>query len=187
MIQFASKQDADEVIPLMEAAIGNIAYTLTGTENADQVYQTLKRFFLEENNRLSYKHILVSREEDKVVGMLLCYAGDDAARLDEPIANHLRSIGAVDHLEALVTEALPGDYYLDSIAVDHTMQGRGIAKELMTAFEQIGYQQQYDRLSLIVEPANERAYALYTKQGYQEDGVMNVSGKSYIRMIKQLT
>lgn len=174
-------------MPLLLAAIGNIAYTLSGTEDSEEVYRTLKRFYLLEDNRLSYKHVLVSKEAGQVAGMLLCYAGDRAALLDQPIAHYLDEIGASQQKEALVTEALPGDFYLDSIAVDRNMQGRGIAKELMAAFEKIGCQQQFDRLSLLVEPTNGRAYELYKKQGYQDDGTMQVSGKSYIRMIKLLT
>ena len=186
MIQFASKQDADDILPLLLSAIGNIAFTLSGTEDPDETYRTLKHFYLREDNRLSYNNVLVCRKDDKAAGMLLCYAGDVAAALDYPIAAYLSEIGAEKQKQQLVTEARPGDFYLDSIAVKANMQGRGVARELMSAFEQIGSERQFARLSLIVEPGNERAYNLYKKQGYQEDDHMIVSGKTYIRMIKPL-
>lgn len=188
MIEPALKEDVHEIVPLLRAAIGDIAYTLAGTsgDEADEADEAetdriLGEFFVQEGNRLSYTHVLVDRREDGVAGMLLCYSGNGAAALDTPF---LPRAGAGDGTRSIVTEAQEGDYYLDSIAVAERYQGQGVARQLIAAFEQKGAAAGMSRLSLIVEPGNARAEALYRKLGYTEDGGLLVSGSRYIRMIK---
>lgn len=184
MIQPALKEDVQEVLPLLLAAIGDIAYTLAGTEGLEEAKRILAGFYREEANRISYKHVLVDRRGDGIAGMLLSYGGDGAAALDLPFKARL----AVDHgMPAeydITVEAREGEYYLDSIAVDERYQGQGIAKALIAAFEQKGRETGYDKVSLIVEPSNIRAQALYRKMNYAEEGSIMVSGSLYIRMAK---
>lgn len=178
MIESAKIEDAEEVMPLVLAAIGHIAFTLAGTEDLEEARRILIGFYKREDNRISYKHVLVDRRQHKIAGMLLSYAGDGAAALDLPFAAR----GG----DAIAVEAREGEYYLDSIAVDEHYQGQGIAKALISAFESKGREQGYSKLSLIVEPNNARAYALYKKLNYEEDGSIQVSGSPYTRMVKQL-
>ncbi len=186
MIEFAKKEDVNHIIPLLLDAVGDIAYTLSGTADKAATCQILTDFCMQEDNRISYRHVLVNRKKGEVAGMLLCYAGDAAEEIDQPIIQYLRDKGAAAAADALIVECKLGDFYLDSIAVSPQWQGKGIARELMAAFEQIGAEQKEKRLSLIVEPSNERAFQLYQKQGYLEEERMMVSGSPYIRMIKPL-
>ncbi|WP_138752699.1 GNAT family N-acetyltransferase [Paenibacillus sinopodophylli] len=178
MIESAHKEDVEEVMPLLLAAIGHIAYTLAGTDDWTEAARILSGFYVREDNRISYKHVIVDRRHDGVAGMLLSYAGDGAMALDLPFTPRAG--------ETIVVEARAGDYYLDSIAVDERYQGQGIAKALIAAYEEKGLEQGWERLSLIVEPNNDRAQALYKKLDFIEDGFIEVSGCRYIRMIKPL-
>lgn len=186
MIEPALKEDVHKVLPLLLSAIGPIAYSLAGTENEADMMQILARFYMREDNRISYKHVLVDKRDGSVAGMLLSYPGDGAAMLDVPFAERPGREKGLCAGDEISVEAAEGEYYLDSIAVDERYQGQGIAKSLINAFEQKGLDEGYSRLSLIVEPDNTRAYALYRKLNYVEDGSIQVSGSRYIRMVKQM-
>lgn len=185
MIGPARKEDVHEVLPLLLAAIGHIAYSLAGCEDEIEAERILAGFYIREDNRISYKHVLVDRREDGIAGMLLSYAGDGAAALDVPFVTRPGREAGPRAGEIIAVEAKEGEYYLDSIAVAEHYQGQGIAKALIGAFEQKGMDEGYSRLSLIVEPDNTRAYALYKKLNYIEDGKVQVSGSRYIRMAKR--
>lgn len=184
MIEPAAREDVTEVMPLLLSAIGNIAYTLTGTNDDEMARAILADFFVQENNRISYKHVLVDRRDGCITGMLLSYAGNHAAELDRPFIDRLDELYGEGAAQELVAEARAGDFYLDSIAVDGRFQGQGIARALIEAFERRGREQGYAKLSLIVDPSNKRAAALYRRLGYVDDGIMMVSGTTYMRMIK---
>ncbi|REK75708.1 GNAT family N-acetyltransferase [Paenibacillus paeoniae] len=184
MIDQAKPQDADIIMPLMLSAIDSIAYTLSGTRDDAETWRILAEAIRQEGNRLSYRNIIVDRRDGGIAGVLICYAGDEAERLDHPIRERLARDYGPEAAKALVPECQPGDFYLDAVAVDERYQGQGIAKALISAFEQRGIEAGCARLSLIVEQYNDRARALYKKLGFREDGLLDVSGGSYTRMIK---
>jgi ribosomal protein S18 acetylase RimI-like enzyme len=186
MIGPARKEDVQEVLPLMLAAIGNIANTLAGTDDEAEAERILADFYTREDNRISYKHVLVDRREEGIAGMLISYAGDGAAVLDEAFVTRPGRDKGPRSNEIIAVEALEGEYYLDSIAVNERFQGQGIAKALISAFEQKGLEEGYNKLSLIVEPYNTRAHALYKKLNFIEEGMIEVSGSQYIRMVKHI-
>lgn len=186
MIRQAVQEDVHEVMPLLLAAIGNIAYTLAGTEDDAETKRILAEFYGREGNRISYEHVLVYTRDGHVVGMAISYPGDGAELLDRPFAERIALIHGAAGADPIVVEAKEGEYYLDSIAVDEEYQGQGIAKELFAAFEEKGKDAGYRRMSLIVEPYNEGAYALYKKLNYVEDGIITVSGGQYRRMVKNI-
>lgn len=184
MIQPALKEEVHEVLPLLLAAIGDISNTLAGTDDETEVRRILADFYMQEGNRISYRNVLVDKRDDCIAGMLISYGGDDAEMLDRPFVTRIGRENGLKKGDVIALEAKAGEFYLDSIAVDERYQGQGIAKALMSAFEQRGGEQGYSKVSLIVEPDNTRAYSLYQKQNYTEDGFIVVSGTSYIRMVK---
>lgn len=186
MIRQAIPEDVHEVMPLLLAAIGSIAYTLAGTEDEAEAHRVLSEFYGREGNRISYEHVLVFTREGHVIGMAIGYPGDGAELLDRPFAKRNALVHGADRSEPIVVEARDGEYYLDAIAVDENHQGQGIAKALFAAFEEKGREAGYSRMSLIVEEYNEEAYALYGKLGYTEDGTIAISGGNYRRMAKTI-
>lgn len=186
MMDSAAIHDADELLPLLVSAIGNIAYALSGTTDDAETWDILRGYVTREHNRLSYRHIIVERRDGAVAGMLIAYPGDKADELDVEIRERLLRVHGAAAAAKVVTECKPGDYYLDSIAVDERFRGQGIAKALIAEFEKRGRAEGFRRLSLIVEPYNDGAYALYRKLGFVDDGLWSVSDGAYRRMIKKL-
>ncbi|MFD1957415.1 GNAT family N-acetyltransferase [Paenibacillus thailandensis] len=187
MIVPAEKQDAREVIALMFEAIGSeIARNLTGTDDDGEAIAALEELYREEGNRVSYQNCIVDKRDGKVAGMLLCYSGDEAAELDKPLLRRIREETGRENPH-IQTEAEKGDYYLDSLAVGSGYRGQGIATELIAEFERRTGDKGYSRASLIVEPDNAGAYALYSRLGYRESGELRVAGKTFLRMTKEIT
>ncbi|GLX67654.1 GNAT family N-acetyltransferase [Paenibacillus glycanilyticus] len=185
MIEPASKEDVEQVMPLLHEAIGNIACSLAGVgeDEEAEAMRILADFYVEEDNRVSYRNVIVDKREGVVAGILVCYSGDAAERLDQPLIERVkRATGMADY--TILTETRPGEFYLDSIAVHASFRNQGIAKALMAAFEREAVKQGYRLVSLIVEEYNGQARILYEKMGYTEDGELVVSGHRYTRMVK---
>ncbi|MFK0523026.1 GNAT family N-acetyltransferase [Paenibacillus illinoisensis] len=180
----ARREDADQVIPLLYQAIGDIAYALAGESNHEQAMQILKQFYMQEDNRISYRHVTVMEHGEDIAGILVAYDGSEADRLDQPILD--RSGRSQDEKYAIIKETRPGEYYLDTLSVSESYQGQGIGRALMAAFEQQGRELGHDRVALIVERDNGRALMLYERQGYTKDDVIVIAGHEYNHMIKPI-
>ncbi|TMV52201.1 GNAT family N-acetyltransferase [Paenibacillus mesophilus] len=185
MIRQAVIEDAEQVMPLVHDAIGSIANSLAGTDDEAEAMRILSEFYREPGNRLSYGHVIVEERNGQVAGILIAYDGSRADELDKPFLDRIRTeTGRTDYM--IEKEPQPGEYYLDSIAVRESYRGQGIAKGLMAAFEAKAKEEGHKKLSLIVEQENDRAYALYRKMGYEEDGTLQVSGHLFRRMVKEI-
>ncbi|SFE43226.1 Acetyltransferase (GNAT) family protein [Paenibacillus catalpae] len=186
MIGPAGKEDVEQVMPLLHEAIGNIACSLAGVEDEAEAMRILADFYREEGNRVSYRNVIVDKRDDAVAGIVVCYAGDKAEELDQPLIERVKRVtGIADY--SILTETRPGEFYLDSIAVHASFRNQGIAKALMAAFEREAVKQGYNLVSLIVEEYNGQARMLYEKMGYKEDGELIVSGHRYTRMVKTVS
>lgn len=183
--RYATNDDAPAVIPLLQEAIGPIAYLLTGASDDAEAARRLTDFYKQPGNRISREHMLVHERDGRVAGMLVAYSGNDAQRLDEPFLERMRrDFGEAER--EIVREARDGEYYLDALAVAEEYRGQGIATALMAAAERRAGELGFDRTALIVEAYNERAFAIYSRGGYAEDGMLRIGGSDYRRMVKRL-
>ncbi|MDO3408462.1 GNAT family N-acetyltransferase [Saccharibacillus sp. CPCC 101409] len=182
-IRPAAPGDASAVSLLMLEAIGDIAYTISGTEDLPDTLSALEELFRLPNCRLSFRSVLVCEAEGGgIAGFALSYPGAEAAALDEPLLRRLRSRGLPT--SGLVPEARPGEYYLDSLSVDEAYRGSGLGTRLIEAFERRAAELGEARAMLLVDRANVKARALYERLGYREDGSVELSGHAYDRMAK---
>lgn len=184
MIRPATLEDSKAVIELMYTAIGSIAHTLAGSDDVDETLQILEAFFKQQGNRLSYDKVIVKEEEGEVIAFILAYHGSEAASLDAPFVEHLKARGMTNPI--IVTEAREDEYYLDSLAVHSNYQGQGIGTEMLTVFEHRAQELGHTQIMLLVDEENTSAKRLYKKLGYTEDGMLQLSGHQFHRMIKQL-
>jgi len=78
---------------LVASAIGDIAFQLTGEREEEPALRALEELIGREGNRFSRSLFLVKEENGEAAGMILCYYGADASRLNEPIIERLREKG----------------------------------------------------------------------------------------------
>jgi ribosomal protein S18 acetylase RimI-like enzyme len=181
MIRSAVPEDAPEAVPLIVEAIGSIALVLTGTQVLREAILILEQFFQEPANRISYENTLVLEDSEatagplrKIVGVTVSYDGSVARKLDEPLekAASLQS-GLSDY--QIPTEAEPDEFYLDTVSVDPSCQGRGF-----------GRRSGHNRIGLLVDVVNPAAMRLYERLQFRVVKRRHLAGAEYFHMVRDL-
>jgi ribosomal protein S18 acetylase RimI-like enzyme len=191
MIRPALSDDAPEAAPLIFEAIGSIAYVLAGTQVLAEAMSSLERFFQETNNRVSHQNALVVVDPEAnaggrtIIGVAISYDGSVARKLDEPLeeAAKLQS-GSPDY--RIPTEAEPDEFYLDTVSVLRTCQGRGIGRQLVEAVCEQARQTGRNRVGLLVEVANPDAKRLYERLQFRVNKRRALAGQDYFHMVREL-
>ena len=93
MIKNAQKQDAKICIKLLNLAMEDIAYKLSGYDDPAKSDEILEKFFKSETNRLSYKNVYVYKRDEQIIAAMCAYFGGDAWQLDSEISQHLKALG----------------------------------------------------------------------------------------------
>ncbi|GFN32841.1 GNAT family N-acetyltransferase [Paenibacillus xylaniclasticus] len=182
----ATNEDALPVAQLIYEAIHDIAFQLTGETTKEQAITALAELFRQPGNRFSAKQVVVAEEGGLIAGMILCYHGSEADKLDAPIVAQLRKRKGNSDL-VIDKEADEDEYYIDSIAVFPQFRGRGIAKALLQAAEEAAAACGWRKIALNVEYGNDRAARLYRAFGYTPDKTITINGSSFYHMVKLIT
>ena len=169
--------DAGFAAPLIQDTIGAIGYALTGSHTDDEAAHIIAQFFTLRGNRLSFTNVLIAECDGQPAGLAVLYHGEFAPQLDAPFREFLKSRDLPDHI---VSEGLPGELYLDTLATLPQYRGQGIGSALLRACAAQARRQGLP-LGLLVEEGNP-AQALYTRHGFRESGRADIAGHRYVRM-----
>jgi ribosomal protein S18 acetylase RimI-like enzyme len=165
MIRPAKPTDAEEVVPLIIQAMGKLANKLTNVKDGELIDQLFKYFFQQPGNQYSYENTLVFEEEGKVLGSINAYDGGKLLELRKPFLNYVAEHYHANDLHQ-GTETENGEFYLDSISVHPSAQGKGIGKQLIRAGIDWAKKLGHHTVGLLVEQNNENALKLYQKMGF---------------------
>lgn len=183
MIKSAQKQDAKICIKLLNLAMEDIAYKLSGYDDPAKSDEILENFFQSETNRLSYKNVYVYKREDEIIAAMCAYFGGDVASLDSEISQHLRALGK----DALVEkECFDDEFYIDSIAVDENFRGQGLAKELILHSFVRAKELGHKKVSLIVDINKPKVRKFYESLGFKFNTKKIINLHEYDHMIKEI-
>ncbi len=185
MIRKAKKTDASAIAPLLYNALHEIAEKLTGAKEKTEVLKGLEDWFSKTGNRLSYENCFVEELDGKAVGIIVAYHGSHAKQLDAPIVKHLQKL----HQDSTITlekEAELDEYYIDTLSVSSKYGGRGIGSQLIKTVENNALDKGYEKIALLVNLENIRAFSLYKKLGYEEDKTVMLVGEPYAHLVKPL-
>lgn len=183
MITQASKQDALRCIELLNLAMDDIAFALSGTSDRLKSNEILTSFFTQDVNRLSYKNIYVFKHENEIVGAVCAYFGGDIESLDAPILDHLKKSNPSAKVEK---ECFDDEFYIDSIAVDERFRGQGIAGKLIRFIFEVAKIKEYKKVSLIVDQAKVKEREFYERLGFVTDQEITINSHKYYHMIKEI-
>lgn len=183
MIALACKDDAKFVIELLNLAMEDIAFHLSGTKNLDESNQILMNFFCAKNNRLSYENIMVFKYDGRVVGAICSYDGKKSKDLDEPFIRRLKDLKIANNIEI---ECQADELYIDSIAVHEKFRAKGIAKKLIEASFLKAVNLGLNRVSLLVDTKKPYVKNYYENYGFRSVGEKIISKIKYDYMIKDL-
>lgn len=183
LIQPAQPADAAVCVPIIISTIGSIAHTLSGSNNEQRTLQVLTHFFGQPANRISYQNCWVVLVHRHIVGVLVAYHGTQAAALDQPYIDHI--LTTTGKQVAITKEAQDDEYYLDTIGILPTHQGKGYGTALIATFEQQAAQLGYHKLALLVDKENHAAYQLYQRLGYAANDDLEVAGHWFWHLVKE--
>lgn len=132
----------------------------------------------------SWRHTLIAQDSHGTpVGALVAYPGDDYITMRNHTFEMLSELISFD-ISAMDAETLPGEYYVDSIAVLPQYRKQGIATLLLQAGIQEAKLLQRPVI-LACAPDNLGAMQLYQSLGFSHQGNLFIFGHHYLRMVVQ--
>lgn len=183
MIKNAQKQDAKICIKLLNLAMEDIAYKLSGYDDPVKSDEILEKFFESETNRLSYKNVYVYKRDKQIIAAMCAYFGGDAWQLDSEISQHLKALGKDAQIEK---ECFDDEFYIDSIAVDEKFRGQGLAKELILHSFAKAKELGHKKVSLIVDINKPKVRKFYESLGFKFNTKKIINLHEYDHMIKEI-
>ena len=183
MIKNAQKQDAKICIKLLNLAMEDIAYKLSGYDDPLKSDEILEKFFVSETNRLSYKNVYVYKRDDVIIAAMCAYFGGDAWLLDREISQHLKALGKDAQIEK---ECFDDEFYIDSIAVDEKFRRQGLAKELILHSFARAKELGHKKVSLIVDVNKPKVRKFYESLGFKFNTKKIINLHEYDHMIKDI-
>lgn len=183
MIKNAQKQDAKICIKLLNLAMEDIAYKLSGYDDPLKSDEILEKFFKSETNRLSYKNVYVYRRDEQIIAVMCAYFGGDVEQLDREISQHLRALGKEAEVEK---ECFDDEFYIDSIAVEEKFRGQGLAKELILHSFVKAKELGHKKVSLIVDINKPKVRKFYESLGFKFNTKKIINLHEYDHMIKEI-
>ena len=183
MIKNAQKQDAKICIKLLNLAMEDIAYKLSGYDDPAKSDEILEKFFKSETNRLSYKNVYVYKRDEQIIAAMCAYFGGDAAQLDSEISQHLKALGKDAQIEK---ECFDDEFYIDSIAVDEKFRRQGLAKELILHSFAKAKELGHKKVSLIVDINKPKIRKFYESLGFKFNTKKIINLHEYDHMIKEI-
>ena len=183
MIKNAQKQDAKICIKLLNLAMEDIAYKLSGYDDPAKSDEILEKFFQSETNRLSYKNVYVYKRDEQIIAAMCTYFGGDAWQLDSEISQHLKALGKDAQIEK---ECFDDEFYIDSIAVDEKFRRQGLAKELILHSFARAKELGHKKVSLIVDVNKPKVRKFYESLGFKFNTKKIINLHEYDHMIKEI-
>jgi ribosomal protein S18 acetylase RimI-like enzyme len=180
MIRKASAADADEMVELMMLAMGDLPFKFIASADQSIAFSLLKQFVLKEGNQYSLSNTFVYVLNEKVVGAINAYDGGSIELLRKPFFDYIRETfhhGVFD----MDVESEAGEYYIDTLAVNPSYQGKGIGKDLINAVIAHAQLLGFDKVGLLV--SNPDAKRLYEKLGFKKVGYRYLLGNKHEHLV----
>lgn len=194
MIKNARTVDQNIVVLLIHQAIDDLVNIFTASWDMKKALAVMTDLYMIEETRFSMAYSNVMIRDDIVVGQIMAYPAEKMQVLNENMLRHVETLyeGPEDELYLLQhqimnsQEAFEGEYYIDNLAVMPAFRGQGIGSLLIEHVEEEARSKGYEKLSILAEKNNTKAYALYEKMGFVEDCSLHVLGHDYRHMVKSI-
>ncbi|KZE78311.1 GNAT family acetyltransferase [Myroides marinus] len=180
-IRPAKREDYDVVPELMLQAMEDIVFTFIQKEDIEEAINFLTIMFRKPNNLYSYENTFVAVDkEGDIVGSITGYNGDDFIALREPVLELMKQQYNNDMIPE--PETAGGEYYLDTVAVSPTVQGKGVGSHLLKYAVDYAKSNNYKQVGLIVDLENPSAMKLYSRLGFKQGEQLEFAGGEYYHM-----
>jgi len=175
IIRKASEADAMAITSYILLAMGDIIYHLIGENDADEARACMYHLVSSSDNQYAYENCWVAEEDHHIIAAACVYDGAKITELRTPVLEYLKK--TYHHVPVLGEETQKGEFYLDCLGVDLTLQGKGIGSKMLQFLIDEYVVRQKQTLGLLVDKENPNAKRLYLKSGFEVVGHKNFAGK----------
>lgn len=183
MIRKAELLDVNEAIDLIDLALGDISFVLTGEDDKDQAKRILREFFAQKNNLYSFENIFVYEENKKVVATMCAYDSNLRDNFLEPIIARLKVKNKNYKIDK---ECFDDEYYIDAIAVNENFRRKGIATKLLEHAMSEAKRLDIKKCSLVVDVLKLKTKKFYQSLGFYDNCIVSIAGHEYFHMLKEI-
>ena len=135
-----------------------------------------------EDTLYSWRNATIALYDGVPAGLMVVYDGARYRRMrDVTFPMIRRYVG--DNYQSMDDEACAGEFYLDSLAVLPEYRRKGLASALIQEMFNLRDQAGIPMATIAVDPENDTAYRLYTRNGFRRDGQVTVFNTTYWRMV----
>jgi ribosomal protein S18 acetylase RimI-like enzyme len=174
-IRKAKREEAQIITPFLLLAMEDIVYEFIGEKSSEKAKHFLTSLIDEPKNQYSYENCWVAELAHKIVGVALVYDGGQLNELRAPV---LQKIASSYHRKLKPEdETAEGEYYIDCVGVDTSLQGQGIGSRILRFLIDEYVTKAGRTLGLLVDKENPNAEKLYLKLGFEIVGEKTLVGK----------
>lgn len=187
MIRFAEKKDGMAAAELILIILKDMELDFLNYFSEEETKKVIADCFLDPTYRYSYRRGIVDEIDGEIAGVAFGYPAEDEAVIDLPLMNYLKEKGIEEDIKMFIDpETVPGEWYLDSIAVNPEFRGHGIGSRLIESLDKLALRDGKEVIGLNVDQGNPQAKRLYARQGFHDVGEMTLSGHVYDHMQKKV-
>ncbi len=128
----------------------------------------------------SWTNTIIAMSDGHEAGMLTSYPGDGYRQMRQLTMWLVKEHLGIEFPD-MEDEAMPGEYYLDSLAVLPQYRLQGIGRALLQQGIERGHALSLP-VTLAVDPINHKAQHLYESLGFRPAGELFIFGHTYFKM-----
>lgn len=162
----------------------NVLRALHIDETQEEHLEHLAGICSREDTLYSWRNATIALYDDVPAGLMVSYDGSRYSRMRDATFPLIRRYVGDDY-RYMDDEAVPGEYYLDSLAVLPEYRFKGIASALIQDMFRQRDEAGIPLATIAVDPGNDSAYRLYSRHGFRPDGQITVFGTTYDRLVAQ--
>lgn len=167
-IRKAKANEAESLATLLMLVLENMVYKFIGETDYHKARDFLTYFLKKEDNQYSYQNCYVAVRNNEIKGVVNLYQGSALKELRQPILAYSSHYYSTDL--QIEDETQAGEYYIDTIAVSSSEQGRGVGSKLLQYTIDTYVFGQKQTLGLLVDEHNPKAKKLYLNKGFKSVG-----------------
>ena len=132
----------------------------------------------------SWENTRVAEVAGVPAGCLVSYPGEDYLRLRDATWPRLWDSDGSGYAEP-DPECLPGEYYLDSLALLSEFRGSGLGRTLLLDAVELAGTRGFGKVSLLADTGKTGLVAYYEAAGFVKSGLSRLFGHGYWRMVRE--
>jgi ribosomal protein S18 acetylase RimI-like enzyme len=144
----------------------------------EEAYSILAEAFTKKSNEYSYENVLFAVEENRIIGMISGHSYENKLTFNKKILLDSKTgskfrvrmflfLGKI--LSHYLGPKQPKDFYLQAIAVNSEVRGKGVGSKLMSAGKKMAINEESETLSLDVSVKNKKATSVYKTIGMSHE------------------